>query len=112
MSAPRLNRRLDLERVVRVPDGGGGYVETWESLGRLWGEILPGTGSDLTGEERMLSAVSLRVTVRAAPVGSPSRPVAGQRFREGQRLYLIRAVSERDSAGRYLTCFAREEVPK
>ena len=59
-----------------------------------------------------LSAVPYRVTVRGAPVGSPSRPKAGQRFREGTRLFLIQAVTERDQFGRYLTCFAREEVPK
>jgi phage portal protein BeeE len=28
------------------------------------------------------------------------------------RLFLIQAVTERDGQGRYLTCFAREEVPK
>ncbi|MGB4908701.1 MAG: head-tail adaptor protein, partial [Tabrizicola sp.] len=53
-----------------------------------------------------------RITVRGTPTGSPSRPKAGQRFREGTRLFLIQAVTERDQFGRYLTCFAREEVPK
>ena len=48
----------------------------------------------------------------AAPVASPSRPKAGQRLVEGTRLFLIQAVTERDPDGRYLTCFAREEVPK
>ena len=60
----------------------------------------------------MLSAVPYRVTVRGAPTGAPSRPKAGQRLREGARLFLIQAVTERDQFGRYLTCFAREEVPK
>jgi head-tail adaptor len=81
-------------------------------LGTLWAEVLPGSGSDVLGEERMLSAVPYRVTVRAAPVGATSRPKAGQRFREGSRLFQIQAVTERDADGRYLTCFVREEVPK
>ena len=112
MNAPHLNRALVLESVVRTPDGAGGFTEAWIALGMLWGEVLPGSGSDILGEERMLSAVPYRVTVRGAPVGATSRPKAGQRFREGARLFLIQAVTEHDPDGRYLTCFAREEVPK
>lgn len=112
MNAPQLNRALVLEGVVRTPDGAGGFTEAWTVLGTLWAEVLPGSGSDTLGEERMLSAVPYRVTVRGAPVGSGSRPKAGQRFREGTRLFLIQAVTERDPFARYLTCFAREEVPK
>lgn len=112
MNAPHLNRALILESVVRTPDGAGGYTEVWVALGTLWAEVLPGSGNDALGEERMLSAVPYRVTVRGAPVGLPSRPLAGQRLREGTRLYQVQAVTERDSAGHYLTCFAREEVPK
>jgi head-tail adaptor len=112
MNAPHLNRALALEGAVRTPDGAGGFTEAWSTLGILWAEVLPGSGSDMLGEERMLSAVPYRVTVRGAVVGSPSRPMAGQRFREGTRLFQIQAVTERDPRGRYLTCFAREEVPK
>jgi head-tail adaptor len=112
MNAPHLNRALVLEAVARTPDGAGGFTEAWSALGTLWAEVLPGSGSDVLGEERMLSAVPYRVTVRGAPVGAVSRPKAGQRFREGTRLLLIQAVTERDPGGRYLTCFAREEVPK
>lgn len=112
MKAPHLNRALVLEDVLRTPDGAGGFAETWGALGTLWAEVLPGSGNDTLGEERMLSAVPYRITVRAAVVGSDLRPQAGQRFREGTRLFLIQAVTERDPAGRFLTCFSREEVPK
>jgi head-tail adaptor len=112
MNAPNLNRALVLEGATRTPDGAGGFSEAWSALGTLWAEVLPGSGSDVLGEERMLSAVPYRVTVRGSRVGSTSRPKAGQRFREGTRLFLIQAVTERDPQGRYLTCFAREEVPK
>lgn len=112
MKAPHLNRSLELEAVVRTPDGAGGFSEVWTALGTLWAEVLPGSGGDSLGEERMLSAVPYRVTVRGAPVAAPSRPKAGQRFREGARLFLIQAVTEREPQGRFLTCFAREEIPK
>lgn len=112
MTAPQLNRAMVLEGVVRTPDGAGGFTEAWAALGTLWAEVLPGSGSDTLGEERMLSAVPYRITVRGAPVGSESRPRPGQRFREGTRLFWIQAVTERDPHGRHLTCFSREEVPK
>lgn len=112
MTIPDLSRALVLEGVVRAPDGAGGFTEAWTALGTLWAEVRPWTGRDRLGEERMLSAVPYRVTVRGAPVGALSRPKAGQRFREGTRLFLIQAVTERDPDGRYLTCFSREEVPK
>ena len=112
MTVPHLNRALLLEAVQRNPDGAGGFTESWSALGTIWAEVRPGSGSDTTGEERMLSAVPYRVTVRGAPVGSSQRPVAGQRLRDGARLFWVQAVTERDPEGRYLTCFAREEVPK
>jgi len=48
--------------------------------------------------------------VRGAPVGHSTRPRAGQRFVETGRIFHIEAVAERDPRGRYLTCFAEEEV--
>lgn len=111
MSDVQLNRPLTLESVVRVPDGSGGFSESWAVLGTLWAEVVPGTGRDVAGEEAFFATVSYRITVRAAPQGSASRPMPDQRFRDGARVFVILAVTERDPAGHYLICFAREEVP-
>ena len=111
MSAPQLNRPLVLEAMSRVADGAGGFAESWGALGTLWAEVTPGTGRDAAGEEVVMGVVGYRITLRGAPQGSPARPVPGQRFRDGGRLFAILAVTEADAAGRYLTCFAREEVP-
>lgn len=110
MKAPDLNRALVLEGVTRVSDGAGGFSETWAALGTLWAAVAPGSGRDVPGEELVLSSVPYRITVRGAPYGSASRPKPEQRFREGARIFTILAVTERDPDGRYLTCFAREEV--
>lgn len=111
MSAVDLSRSLVLEEVLRVADGAGGFSLNWAALGTLWAEVLPGTGRDVVGVEVTLASVPLRITVRGAPVDAPSRPRPGQRFREGDRFYAILAVTERDADARYLTCYAREEVP-
>ena len=49
----------------------------------------------------------LRIAIHALPEGHVDRPVQGDRFREGRRLYDVDAVHEADPAGRYLTCHAR-----
>ena len=48
--------------------------------------------------------------VRGAPYGSSERPKPQQRLRDGDRVFVIQAVAEWDGVGRYLTCFADEEV--
>lgn len=106
-----LNRRLVLESRERLPDGAGGFVETWAALGQHWAAIRPGPGREVAGEGAALGRVTLTITLRAAPPGAPSRPVAGQRLREGGRLFSILSVS--DSAdGRWLSCTATEEVAR
>ncbi len=112
MRAPHLTRKLMLEAPERVADGAGGFAHGWTALGVLWAEVRPGAGRDFAGLSAALSASSYRITVRAAPVGSAARPAPDQRFREGARLYRIRAVSERDPEGRFLTCLAEEEVAR
>ncbi len=108
--APQLSRSLVLEDPQRVPDGAGGYVESWTALGTLWAEVSALSGRSADQQGASLSLQRYRITVRATPVGSTSRPRPDQRFRDGTRLFRIDAVSEADARGRYLTCFAVEEV--
>lgn len=110
MSAPQLNRKLILEEPSRLPDGAGGYVLTWVVRGTIWASVEAGTGRERAGESVTVSTVGYRITVRGAPQGAPSRPKPEQRLRDGARLYRITAVTEADGDGRYLTCFASEEV--
>lgn len=111
MKPVHLNRVLTLEQPVATPDGAGGFSTVWQAVGTLWAEISPGSGRDAGGEEITLASVPYRITLRGAPVGSPRRPVPGQRLTEAGRVFQVLAVTERDAAGRYLTCFAREEAP-
>ena len=104
---PNLSRALVLEDPQRSPDGAGGYTETWVSLGILWAEVKPLSGR-LKGSN--LSLQKYRIALRASPNGFASRPRPDQRFRDNNRIYRIDAVAESDASGRYLTCFAVEEV--
>lgn len=110
MSAPRLTHALVLEAPERVSDGAGGYVEGWIALGTLWAEITARTGRETAQTGAPVSRVGYRIVVRGAPFGAPERPQPQQRFRDGDRVFAIEAVAERDPEGRYLTCYADEEV--
>ena len=110
MREPVLNRKLVLEAPDRVADGAGGFDEGWTALGTVWAEVSARTGREKQGEAVPVSNVGYRITLRGAPVGNSMRPLPDQRLRDGTRVYRILAVAERDPEGRYLTCFADEEV--
>lgn len=106
--APRLDRRMELQGLSRLPDGAGGFTETWVPLGLLWAEVRPGAGRDGSADLVATSELPLRITVRAAPVSSLARVRPGQRLVEGTRRYRVVAVAE--AGALYLTCHAREEA--
>jgi len=110
MRAPRLNRKLVLEAPGRLPDGAGGFAESWVARGTLWAQVTAGSGAERSGEDVRLSRSRLRIVVRAAPSGAPSRPGPEQRFREGIRVFRILSVAEFSPDTRYLICHAEEET--
>ncbi|MBE9635707.1 head-tail adaptor protein [Salipiger mangrovisoli] len=110
MKTVRLTQNLVLETPWEVPDGTGGFEAGWQVLGTLWAELSPRSGREVQGEAGPVARGRYRITVRGAPVGASSRPVPGQRFRLGERVFDILTVSERDVSGRYLACEAQEEV--
>ncbi len=110
MNVPVMNRQLVLETPDRVPDGAGGFTTNWLPLGTVWAEVTARTGREAQGEAAPLATVSYNITLRAAPVGSTMRPKPEQRFAEGARVFRIQAVAEEGTDGRYLTCFAQEEL--
>lgn len=110
MTSPHLNRLLTLEEPERVPDGAGGFTETWVAKGTLWAEVNGRTARETGSNFVTTSKVSYYITVRGAAMDAPSRPKADQRFVDGSRIFRITGVKEADPQGRYLLCFANEEV--
>ena len=100
MTGVHLRRRMALEQPARSPDGAGGFVETWVTLGEVWVEVKAMPGREVTQGGQTLSRNAHRMMLRAAP----------QRLREGARIFTILAVSDSDPTGRYLTCYTQEEV--
>jgi head-tail adaptor len=104
----RLTRRMTLEARQSQPDGAGGFIVTWVPVGTIWADVRPGSArEDFTGAA-VRPRVACRILVRGAPAGSPSRPRADQRLREGARVFDILTVTEHDPAGRFLEIRAEE----
>jgi head-tail adaptor len=110
MTAPRLSRRLVLEAAVRTPDGAGGFATQWTALGTLWADLAPRAARLSAQPGGQEARQPLRVTVRGAPPGAPSRPQPGQRFRIGDATFAIVSVAPADPQGRFLHCLAHEET--
>ena len=49
-------------------------------------------------------------TKNGCSIGSTSRPLPDQRFREGTRVFRVLSVAERDPGSRFLICQTEEEV--
>lgn len=107
---PRLTRKLVLEARGGGGDGAGGRSGGWQALGTHWAQVEARIGRYETGDGYPRARVPYKVTIRAMPQDAPSRPVAGQRFVEGTRAYLIKAVADEATDARYLICYADEEV--
>ncbi len=103
-----LSRRLVLEAVRRLPDGLGGFDAVWEAQGMLWADVRAKSGREDVVGGQVRSRVIHRILVRAAPLGSASRPRPDQRLRDGARVYDIRAVTEHGTDGRFLEILAEE----
>lgn len=110
MRVPHLSQPLELIKADTTPDGAGGWAQVWVTLGTLWAEVKARSGRETKGELGAVSSATYRITVRAAPFGQSNRPEPGQRFRQGARVWTIEAVAETDVQGRFLTCFAKEEM--
>lgn len=105
----RLTRKLTLEARTRSVDGAGGFSGDWTVVGTHWGALEARFGRLERGEEMARTRAGYRITVRAVPQNSEARPSAGQRFRDGTRVFAIRAVTDATSDARYLICHVDEE---
>jgi len=91
MRAGPLRHRATLQEQQRVPDGAGGYAETWVELRKVWVEITLPTGRVATVADQLQNVVTAEIRARPSPA-----LVAGRRLvhtRQGiTTTYLIEAA--------------------
>ncbi len=101
-----LRRRLLLEAAVTTPDGLGGTTQVYETVAAVWAQLEWIAGGERWRRGRLEQVATHRVTLRwRAGVD------AGQRLRDGDRLFDIRAVADPDGGRRRLVCLVQEIGP-
>ena len=74
----------------------------------LWCDVRARSGGMRVTELGEEPRLRFKILTRALPAGHADRPQAGDRLRDGARLYEIGAVHEADVRDRFLTLFSRE----
>jgi SPP1 family predicted phage head-tail adaptor len=107
MSNPgSLNRRLTLEVPVESADGAGGVVRGFEAIATLWAEVTPVSAARVVEAERAGARVTHRIGIRFA-----DDITTRHRFRDGERVFRIVSLRDRDGRKRFLQIEAEEIVP-
>jgi len=98
-----LRSRLVLQAVTAVPDGLGGFAESWSDVAMVFARIEPVSADSRFGAGQTLETVTHRVTLRRR-----GDVEAGMRFVGDGRRFEIVTVHDPDESGRYLVCRTRE----
>lgn len=87
MQAGKLRYPVTIERPVDVRDQYGGFVRTWELVGREWADIESISGSEFIAAQAPQSQTVFRIRIRYR-----DDLVSSWRLREGAKIYEITAV--------------------
>jgi SPP1 family predicted phage head-tail adaptor len=102
--AGRLRLRLTLEKPAATPDGAGGFAIGFASAAVLAADVTP-----LRGEERRVGeGVGDLVTHRIA-IRHRADVETGDRFRLGERVFLVKSIFDPHEDRRFLVCLCEEE---
>ncbi len=102
----RLRRRLLIEAPNATPDGMGGVTRAYAAIGVVWAKVEWLGGAERWQADRPEQAGSIRVTLRHR-----AGLDAGMRFRDGERIFEIRALGDPNGSGRRLVCQCEEVSP-
>lgn len=104
MQAGKLDKRVVLQTVSLVSDGGGGSTETWADTATVWAAIRPLTGTERFTAQQVSSSINSEVEIRYR-----AGVVAQQRFQYGSRLfYIVQPPINPDSKNERLVCVCEE----
>jgi SPP1 family predicted phage head-tail adaptor len=100
-----LNQRATLLSRVLTPDGGGGFTESWQTVGQAWIKITPIGTEQTFGPDTRETRIRHRIVLRAR-----DDVVAGMCLVTDGRTFAIRAVLDREAMNPFLTMLC-EELP-
>lgn len=100
----RLRLPMTLEALTALPDGAGGYTESWTPLATLYAALRPVAAARRLGADQALATVTHSVALRARP-----DVASGMRLTAASRVFSIETVHDPDETGRFLVCGVKEE---
>lgn len=103
--ASRLTRRIAIEEPADIPDGGGGFIRSWQHVADVWAEITPVRGREEFSAQQSIAVVNYRITLRyVAGITTAMRVAYAGRY------FDIRAVMNEGEKNISLQLLAEEEV--
>jgi SPP1 family predicted phage head-tail adaptor len=99
----RLNRRLILEVPAESADGAGGVTRTHEAAATLWAAVKPVAAHGSVAADALGANITHRITLRYS-----ADITLRHRFRDGDRIYRIAAIRERNK--RFLVIDAEQRI--
>lgn len=60
----KLRHRITIQELIKVDDGYGGTVETWQNIATVWAAIAPLRGSERYTAQQVQSELTHKVTIR------------------------------------------------
>ncbi|ALY72100.1 TPA: phage head closure protein [Pseudomonas aeruginosa] len=106
MRAGRLRHPLTIERMERIRDEIGGYIEKWVPVGREWASVEGINGREFIAANAQQSETTWRITLRYR-----ADLVAKWRLRSGNTVFSIVAVLP-DNGRRQHVLMCKSGVPK
>jgi SPP1 family predicted phage head-tail adaptor len=103
LTAGDLRTRLTLEAPSRTSDGAGGSGIAWESVSDVWARVTPLTGNEDLSLDRVAGTLRHEIVIRYR-----AGVTLEMRFRDGSRVYDIRAAFDPDARRHWLKCIAEE----
>lgn len=101
--AAAFRKRLIVHAVTRVPDGQGGFTETWLPTAAVWASVEPVKGYEKFQAMQTATPVTHKVTSRfSQAVTTDTRLVMGD------RVFRVTEALNRGEAGRFLDARALE----
>ncbi len=100
-----MDKRLELQRLVRTSDGQGGWTEAWETQCYLWAKLEPTKAYERYQAQQLETPVSHNITIRyLAGVTDKNR------FKLGERIFVIKEVINVSEADTFLNIKAIERL--
>lgn len=100
-----LRHKVEIQEMIRISDGGGGYEATWQTVAKVWANIKPLSGNETMAAMQLEDRITHDIVIRYR-----GGVTAAQRIKYGDRLFNIRSVINVEERNVWMQLRAEEGV--